>query len=67
MGLQPDHPGREFAPSEHASDYSPYVVGDLAVSERFLAQHSADVKYCPAVGFYAWDGARWRYDDRRRV
>lgn len=35
---------------------------DLGNAERFAERHQADLRYCPALGWLAWDGKRWKRD-----
>lgn len=32
---------------------------DLGNVERFVARHQRKLKFCPAIGWLAWDGRRW--------
>lgn len=48
---------------------SPWLEGghlprtDLGNSERFVAQHGADLWYVPEIGWYAWTGRVWARND----
>ena len=35
---------------------------DLGNAERFAERHRADLRFCPAIGWLAWDGKRWKRD-----
>jgi putative DNA primase/helicase len=35
---------------------------DLGNAERLVAQHGADIRYAPGIGWLAWDGRRWKRD-----
>jgi putative DNA primase/helicase len=41
-----------------------HVVGDLAISDRFLVRHGHNFRHCPSLGFITWDGRRWTPDER---
>jgi putative DNA primase/helicase len=42
--------------------------GDTGNSERFLARHRDDVRYCHAFkSWFYWDDRRWRRDDQEHV
>lgn len=40
---------------------------DFGNAERFIAKHGDDVRFCPSVGWYVWDGKRWRPDEFNKV
>ena len=40
---------------------------DFGNAERFIARHGDDVRFCPSVGWYVWDGTRWQPDDFNKV
>src|SRR5215216_2850706 len=45
-----------------------YNTTDLGNSERFIAQHGENVRYCyPWRTWLVWTGARWERDDSGRV
>ena len=35
---------------------------DFGNAERLVADHGSDLRYCPGLGWLAWDGGRWRPD-----
>jgi len=35
---------------------------DLGNAERLVAVHGRDLRYAPGLGWFAWDGRRWRRD-----
>jgi putative DNA primase/helicase len=39
-----------------------FRLTDLGNAERLVAQHGADIRYAPGIGWLAWDGRRWRRD-----
>jgi hypothetical protein len=41
--------------------------GDIAVAERFLAQHRENIRWCKGLGFFIWDQRRWTVDETERV
>ena len=47
-----------------AASLSGAPQGDLFLTDKFLAQHGKDVRYCPSRGWLTWDGRRWAWDDR---
>jgi putative DNA primase/helicase len=50
-------------PSPHG-----YNLTDLGNSERFVAQHGQNIRYCYLWGkWLVWNGARWERDDAGRV
>lgn len=40
-----------------------YRCTDLGNAERLVAQHGTELRFCPGIGWLAWDGKRWRRDD----
>ncbi len=45
-----------------------YNLTDLGNSERFVARHGADVRYCyPWTTWLVWTGARWESDEAGRA
>jgi putative DNA primase/helicase len=44
-------------PTEHM-----FRLTDLGNAERLVAQHGADIRYAPGIGWLAWDGRRWKRD-----
>lgn len=41
-----------------------FQLTELGNSERFIAQHGLNVRYCPTFGrWLTWDGSRWRTDE----
>jgi putative DNA primase/helicase len=40
---------------------------DLGNAERLVAQHGADIRFVPGLGWHHWDGRRWRRDDTREL
>ena len=45
-----------------------YNLTDLGNSERFVAQHGEDARYCfPWAKWLVWTGARWERDDAGKV
>jgi len=40
-----------------------YKATDLGNAERLVAQHGDDLRFCPGLGWLAWDGRRWQKDD----
>lgn len=53
--LVPLHPVKEFNAT------------DLGNAERLADWHGADLRFVPNVGWHAWDGRRWQYDDSGEV
>ncbi|MFE7803318.1 phage/plasmid primase, P4 family [Streptomyces sp. NPDC057430] len=39
--------------------------GQLRMAERFVDQHSNDLRYVHGIGWHQWDGARWKADEER--
>ncbi|MBA2462648.1 MAG: hypothetical protein H0V45_12935 [Actinobacteria bacterium] len=35
---------------------------DLGNAERLVAQHGRDLRFAPGLGWFAWDGRRWKRD-----
>lgn len=56
------------APVTPAPDQSPAPDGvhrgQLRIAYRLADSHSARLMFVHAIGWYAWDGQRWREDDR---
>lgn len=40
---------------------------DLGNAERLVAEHGADLRFAPGIGWYAWDGKRWKRDEDGEV
>ena len=40
----------------------PMHLTDLGNAERLVADHGSDLRYCPGLGWLAWDGRRWKPD-----
>jgi putative DNA primase/helicase len=40
---------------------------DLGNARRLVALHGHELRHCAALGWLAWDGTRWRVDDRARA
>ena len=40
---------------------------DIGNARRFVREHRDDLRYVPGLGWHAWDGKRWRYDDDGEV
>lgn len=40
---------------------------ELGNARRLVEQHGADLRYCSALGWLAYDGTRWRRDDTGEV
>lgn len=36
---------------------------DAGNAERLVALFGHDIRYCPAKGWFVWDGSRWRFDE----
>lgn len=60
-------PGKDETDREPAKDEEPPVVTEFRLAERMAAQHGTELRYCSAVGWFAWDGKRWRRDDTGEV
>lgn len=39
--------------------------GQLRMAERFVSEHSGNLRYVHGIGWYEWDGARWKVDEER--
>ncbi|WP_406127546.1 phage/plasmid primase, P4 family [Streptomyces sp. NBC_00989] len=39
--------------------------GHLGMAERFIRDHSDELRHVHGIGWYHWDGARWKVDDQR--
>lgn len=39
--------------------------GQLRMAERFINEHSDQLRYVHGIGWHMWDGARWCADDQR--
>jgi putative DNA primase/helicase len=46
---------------------STFARTDLGNAERLVALHGSDLRFAPGLGWYAWDGRRWRPDNDREV
>lgn len=40
---------------------------DLGNAERWVLRHGDNFRYCPAIGWLAWDNRRWSRDDADRL
>lgn len=40
-----------------------FKCDDIGNAERLVAQHGQDLRYCVGLGWFAWDGKRWRHED----
>jgi putative DNA primase/helicase len=40
----------------------PFAPTDLGNAERLVASHGDDLRYAPGLGWFAWEGTRWRPD-----
>jgi putative DNA primase/helicase len=40
---------------------------DLGNAERLVASHGEDLRFAPGLGWFAWDGRRWRRDSDGEV
>jgi putative DNA primase/helicase len=39
-----------------------FRLTDLGNAERLVADHGNDLRYAPGLGWFAWDGRRWKLD-----
>ncbi|MFG2311169.1 phage/plasmid primase, P4 family [Streptomyces sp. NPDC048566] len=39
--------------------------GQLRMAERFVAEHTDDLRFVHGIGWHKWDGARWLADEER--
>lgn len=39
--------------------------GHLGMAERFIEDHGDELRHVHGIGWYHWDGARWKVDDQR--
>ncbi|MFF4839273.1 phage/plasmid primase, P4 family [Streptomyces collinus] len=39
--------------------------GQLRMAERFVAEHSDNLRFVHGIGWHRWDGARWEADEER--
>ncbi len=45
----------------------PQNLTDLGNSRRLVERHGANLRYCPSLGWFAWDTRRWAKDDTAEV
>jgi len=62
----------QIAASATRYDPGPTPAGDFALSdlgnaERLRARHGADARFCPAIGWFIWDGRRWKRDETEGI
>jgi len=55
----PDTPDPGEEPSEGATNHGT----DQDLAARLVAQHGADLRFVPGMGWHAWDGRRWARDE----
>lgn len=36
---------------------------ELGLTQRFIARWGATTRWCPGIGWYVWDGRRWKEDE----
>jgi hypothetical protein len=49
----------------HWSGYS--STTDLGNARRLVRFHGRDLRYCANVGWFVWDGSRWKKDETNQV
>ena len=49
-------------PSALAEQLSLFELSDTGVARRFIARHGSRYLYVPGLGWFAWDGRRWKQD-----
>lgn len=37
-----------------------FAMTDLGNAERMVARHGRDLRFCPELGWFSWDGRRWQ-------
>ncbi|MGO9976814.1 MAG: phage/plasmid primase, P4 family [Solirubrobacteraceae bacterium] len=50
-----------------AATGSSFMRTDSGNAERLVHREGADLRFVPAIGWFAWDGCRWRRDDDGEV
>ncbi len=40
-----------------------FPLTDLGNAERLVAEHGRDLRFAPGMGWFAWDGRRWKRDN----
>jgi putative DNA primase/helicase len=45
------------------SNDSALALTDLGNASRLVLEHGRDLRFAPGLGWYAWDGRRWKRDD----
>jgi putative DNA primase/helicase len=49
-------------PETHVEQPVAFRFTDLGNAERLVADHGNDLRYAPGLGWFAWDGRRWKRD-----
>lgn len=52
----------EAEPAPAAATSHTFPLTDLGNAERLIAEHSRDLRFATHLGWFAWDGRRWRLD-----
>ncbi|MFI5805794.1 phage/plasmid primase, P4 family [Streptomyces sp. NPDC051561] len=55
--LPPNSPNGSARPEQHR--------GHLRMAERFIEEHTDNLRYVHNVGWHRWDGSRWAPDEQR--
>ncbi len=59
----PDEGGGEGEPEDPVSRASREPLNDLGNARRFVIHFGDDILFVSQVGWFVWDGSRWRKDD----
>lgn len=59
----PDEGGTEGEPEDPVSRASREPLNDLGNARRFVIHFGDDILFVSQVGWFVWDGSRWRKDD----
>jgi putative DNA primase/helicase len=52
-----------FAATSKPADLDQSIKrSDLGNAERLVAEHGSDLRFAPGLGWFAWDGRRWKRD-----
>lgn len=60
--MSAEQPDLDGAFVSHQTDRA-FPLTDLGNAERLVAEHGRDLRFVPGLGWFAWDGRRWKRDN----